>query len=42
MSDIDVIVGYVVNQPLSAPTEAGGSRYGYDDFTESQPMERED
>ena len=35
MPDIDIIVGYVVYQPLSALTKAGGSRYGYDDFTES-------
>ena len=31
-----------MDQPLSALTESGGSRYGYDDFTESQPVEGEE
>ena len=42
MPDIDVIAGYVVDQPLPTPTEVGGSRYEYDDFTESQPVEGEE
>ena len=35
MPNIDIIVEYVVDQPLPAPTEASGLRYGYDDFTKS-------
>ena len=42
MPGIDVIAGYVVDQPMPVPTEAGSSRYGLDDFTESQPVEGEE
>ena len=42
MPDTDVIVGYVVDQSLPTSTEVKGSRYGYDDFTESQPIEWEE
>ena len=42
MSDIDVIAGYVVDQSLPAPTEVRSSRYGYDNFIESQLIEGEE
>ena len=42
MPDIDLIAGYVGEQPESAPTEAGSSRYALEDFTESQPVEGEE
>ena len=42
MPDIDLIVGYVSEQPGAAPTEAGSSRYALEDFTESQPVEGEE
>ena len=37
--DINIIAGYVVDQPLPVLTEARDLRYGYDDFTESQSVE---
>ena len=42
MSDIDLIAGYIGDQPEPAPTEAGSSRYALEDFTESQPVEGEE
>ena len=42
MLDIDLIVGYVVDQPGPAPTEAESSRYTLENFTESQPVEGEE
>ena len=42
MPDIDLIAGYVSEQPRAAPTEAGSSRYALEDFTESQPVEGEE
>ena len=42
MPDIDLIAGYVSEQPGAAPTEAGSSRYALEDFTESQPVEGEE
>ena len=38
MPDIDLIAGYVGEQPEPAPTEAECSRYALEDFTESQPV----
>ena len=35
MPDIDLIVGYVVDQPGPALTEVGSLRYALEDFTES-------
>ena len=42
MPDIDVIAGFIVDQPAPAATEAGSSRYALEDFTESQPVEGEE
>ena len=42
MPDIDLIAGYVSEQPGAAPTEAESSRYVLEDFTESQPVEGEE
>ena len=40
--DIDVLEGYVVDQPTPAATDVGSSRYAHEDFTESQPVEGEE
>ena len=42
LPDIDLIAGYVVDNPAPAATEAGSSRYAVEDFTESQPIEGEE
>ena len=42
LPDIDLIAGYVSEQPGAAPTEIGSSRYALEDFTESQPVEGEE
>ena len=42
MSNIDIIIGYVVDQSMLAPTEAGNSRYRLEDFTKSQLVEGEE
>ena len=42
LPDIDLIAGYVVDNPQPAATEVGSSRYAVEDFTESQPIEGEE
>ena len=42
LPDIDLIAGYVADNPPLTATEAGSSRYAVEDFTESQPIEGEE
>ena len=42
LPDIDVLAGYVVDQPPPTTTDAGSSRYAHEDFTESQAVEGEE
>ena len=42
LPDIDVLAGFVVDQPPPAATDAGSSRYVHEDFIESQPVEGEE
>ena len=42
LPDIDLIAGYVADNPAPTATEAGSSRYAVEDFTESHPLEGEE
>ena len=42
LPDIDLITGYVADNPAPTATEAGSSRYAVEDFTESQLVEDEE
>ena len=42
LPDIDLIAGYVADNPPPTATEAGSSRYAVEDFTESQLIEGEE